>query len=78
MVELMILIEPTASWVRDLQRVGAVDSVRFRRQFRHVADQSREAAILTRVGPPKSAELASGALLSRLGHVEIRFELLRQ
>jgi len=28
--------------------------------------------------PPKSAELASGALLSRLEHGEIRFELLRQ
>src|SRR5712664_179928 len=28
--------------------------------------------------PPKSPELASGALLSRLGHDEIKFELLRQ
>src|SRR5258706_9127709 len=28
--------------------------------------------------PPNGAELASGALLSRLEHVEIRFELLRQ
>jgi len=28
--------------------------------------------------PPKSAELASGALLSRLEHDEMRFELSRQ
>jgi hypothetical protein len=32
-VELIILIEPTASWVRDLQRADAVDRIRFRRQF---------------------------------------------
>jgi nicotinamide riboside kinase len=49
MVELIILIEPTASWVRDLQRADAVDRIRFRRQFRHVADQLREAAILATV-----------------------------
>ena len=39
MVEQIILIEPTAAWVRNLQRAGAVDRIRFRRQFRHVADQ---------------------------------------
>jgi len=32
MVELIILIEPTASWVRDLQRPDAVDRIRFCRQ----------------------------------------------
>jgi hypothetical protein len=33
MVELIILIKPTASRVRDLQRGNAVDRIRFRRQF---------------------------------------------
>jgi hypothetical protein len=49
MVELIILIEPTASWVRGLQRADAVDRIRFVASFRHVADQLREAAILARV-----------------------------
>jgi hypothetical protein len=49
MVELIILIEPTASWVRDLQRADAVDRFDSVDNFRHVADQLREAAILATV-----------------------------
>jgi hypothetical protein len=78
MVELTILIEPTASWVRDLQRADAVDRTRFRRQFFGTLLTNSARPPFWQQWPPKSAELAFGALLSRLGHVEIRFELLRQ
>jgi hypothetical protein len=53
MVELIILIEPTASWVRDLQRADAIDGIGFRRQFPARSDQLYEAAILAGVVAPK-------------------------
>jgi hypothetical protein len=78
MVELTILIEPTASWVRDLQRADAVDRIRFPSPVSATLLINSARPPFWQQWPPKSVELASGALLSRLEHVEIRFELLRQ